>query len=133
MSELTSNTSVSGGVKISRYLFALLAWLTVACVVLQTFLAGMAVFTDPIHWKHHTTFVHLFEFLPIILMILAFTGKLPNALRWQSAALFVLIFAQYFTAHFPGAGAVHPVIALLLFWLALAVARQSLRQLNRQS
>lgn len=123
--------SKGGGAKVSRYVFVGLAWLTLGCVTLQTFLAGMAVFTDPSHWKDHTLFVHLFEYLPLLMLILAFTGKLPNALRWKSATLFALIFAQYFTANVPGAGAVHPVLALVMFWLTLSVARESTRIIRR--
>src|SRR5690606_36722736 len=98
-----------------KSIFVVLAWLTFACVTLQTFLAGAAVFTDPTYWRHHITFVHFFEWLPILMVILSFPAKLPNAMKWQSAAIFLLIFAQYFTANFQGAGAVHPVLALVMF------------------
>lgn len=123
--------SKGGGAKVSRYVFVVLAWLILGCVILQTFLAGMSVFTDPSHWKDHTIFVHLFEYLPLLMLILAFTGRLPNTLCWKSAAIFALIFAQYFTANVPGAGAVHPVLALVMFWLTISVARESTRHIRR--
>ncbi|MDF2964105.1 MAG: putative rane protein [Paenibacillus sp.] len=109
----------------SGYVFLVLAWGLVACIVIQTFIAGLAVFNGPSHWSNHRIFVHMFEFLPLIMLVFSFIGKLPQALRWQSAGLFILIFAQYFTANFAGAGAVHPVIATVLFWLSVIVARRA--------
>ncbi|MBD2868117.1 hypothetical protein IDH41_05995 [Paenibacillus sp. IB182493] len=106
-----------------RGAFRILAWLFVACVVAQTFIAGMALFGDPAAWKSHTTFVHLFEYLPFFMLISSFAGSMRVRLRWLSGALLALIFVQYATANIPEAGAVHPVLALLLFWLSLHVAR----------
>jgi hypothetical protein len=85
----------------------------------------MAIFNDAGQWSSHVAFVHFFEFLPILMLIFAFAGRLPGALRWQTVALFALIFTQYFTANLPGAGAFHPVIALVLFWLSFKVARRA--------
>ncbi|MCQ6561594.1 DUF6220 domain-containing protein [Paenibacillus mendelii] len=109
------------------FVFVCLAWLFVGCIVIQTFLAGAAIFDDPGRWSDHAAFVHLFEFVPILMLLFAFIGRLPNKVRWQTAALFVLIFAQYFTSHVQIAGALHPVLALVLFWLSLSVARQTAR------
>ncbi|WP_274361757.1 DUF6220 domain-containing protein [Paenibacillus thermotolerans] len=116
--------------KFSRYAFFTLAWILLACIVVQTLLAGMAVFSDPLKWRQHISFVHLFEFVPIVMLILAFTGRLPKRLIGESAGLFVLIFVQYFTANFPAAGAVHPVIALLLFGLSLHTGAGAWRALK---
>ena len=104
------------------YIFLGLSWGMVACIVLQTFFAGTALFTDSAYWAYHTNFVHIFEFLPLLMLIVAFLGKLPKSLRWQSLLVFVVIYSQYFTANLPGAGAYHPVIALVLFWLSIRLA-----------
>ena len=78
------------------------------------------------------SFVHYFELLPVIMLILSFAGRLPRTMRWQSLALFALIFVQYFTANIrgmlPWAAATHPVVALLLFWLSVKVAREAWRR-----
>ncbi|WP_029192191.1 DUF6220 domain-containing protein [Paenibacillus harenae] len=113
-----------GRVRFFRGAFLIFAWLFVACIIVQTFIAGMALFSDSSAWKMHATFVHLFEYLPVLMLICSFAGQVPVRLRWLSGALFVLIFAQYFTANVPGAGAVHPVLALLMFWLSIYVARK---------
>jgi hypothetical protein len=110
--------------KFSRSAYTVLAWGFAACVAVQTFLAGLAVFTDPSQWGMHVMFVHLFEYLPLLMLLFAFAGKLPGSEKWLCAALFGLMIAQYATANIPGAGALHPVIALALFWLSLRAARR---------
>ena len=98
-----------------------------ASVAVQIFLAGMAIFTDPSHWHDHEVFVRMFELFPLLLFIFGFAGKLPASFRWVGVVLLLLIFAQYFTAHVQGAGAFHPVIAAVLFWLTLQTAVRSRR------
>ena len=40
----------------------------VGCVATQVFFAGMATFVDSARWAWHTSFVHSFEFLPILML-----------------------------------------------------------------
>ena len=109
-------------IRFSRWGFQILALVFVISIAVQTFLAGLAIFTDSSYWLSHTTFVVWFQFIPIVMLILSVTGRLPKPARWQSAALFLLIVPlQYMSIHIPGAGAIHPVIALALFGLAINV------------
>lgn len=93
------------------------------CVIIQVFFAGMAVFVSPTHWAQHTSFIHIFEYVPLIMLLLSFAGRLPARLRWLSAALFVSIVVQYATANVGGsapfAAAAHPVVAMVIFWLSV--------------
>ena len=115
----------------SRWGFVALAWVFAGCIGVQVFFAGMATFVDSARWQWHTTFVHTFEFLPILMLVVAFPARLPLALRWLTGALYALIWAQYATANIGGvSGAFHPVIALLMFWLAIHVAQRSWRALR---
>src|SRR5690554_3543660 len=110
--------STTSQIRYSRLGFQLFAWIFLISIVIQTFLAGLAMFTDYTFWGYHTTFVVWFQFIPLVLLILTFTGKLPKSLRWQCIGIFLLIVPlQYMSIHIPNLGAVHPVIALLLFWL----------------
>jgi hypothetical protein len=96
-------------------------------VTVQIFLAGLAVFTDPARWQWHTSFVHAFELLPLIMLIVAFAGRLPARLRWAAGVQFLLIAAQYATANSGGpVAAIHPVSAMVIFWLALTSLRWAL-------
>lgn len=116
--------------KIFQYLFLILACLVLLCIVVQTLLAGIALFTDSAYWNHHDYFVKTFTYLPLLLLVTAFAGRLSAHLRWSSFGLFVLIFLQYFTANFNGAGALHPVIALVLFWLSATTVQHGFRSIT---
>lgn len=124
-----SPTGRSGTVRLARFAFALVAGAFALCVVIQVFLAGLAVFVSPLNWVRHINFVHVFEFVPLLMLLLSFVGRLPKALRWQSAGLFGGIFLQYFTANvggkLPWAAALHPVVAMIIFWTAITVARNA--------
>ena len=85
----------------------------------------MALFTDSVYWETHTLFVAIFEFVPLLMLDFAFTGRFSKRMRWKSFGLFLLIYSQYFTANLPALGWLHPVMALLLFWLSIAVAKQA--------
>lgn len=112
--------------RFSRRAFAVLAWALLLCIVVQTLIAGAAVFGNAERWKMHVLFVHLFEYLPLLMVVFAFAGKLPPVLKWHNIALLVLIVLQYTTANVAAVGALHPVIALVMFWLSLTTARKSL-------
>lgn len=116
--------------KVSRTIYLVLAWLLVACIVLQTFLAGLAVFNDPEHWSSHAIFAHLFQYIPLLMIAFAFAGRMPKGSAWLSFALFAMIFSQNVTANLPAVGALHPVMALALIVLSLHVARRPLKHDN---
>lgn len=115
-------------VRWTRWIYLGLAWLFVGCIVAQVFFAGMAIFVDSLYWQWHTTFIHTFEFLPLLLLAFAFAARLPVAMRWLTFSLVALIFAQYATANIGGmAGAFHPVSALVIAWIAVSLANRAWR------
>ena len=122
---------MSKSVRFFRISYIALAWIFVACVLLQVFIAGAAVFDPPHHWEQHKTFVHFFEFLPILMLIIAFPAKLSKSIRWQSLGLYGVIFVQYATANLSSVwviAALHPVIAVALFWWSVSLARRAQRE-----
>lgn len=113
-----------------------IAFATAACailggVVLQVFLAGMGAFklTD---WTAHAGFGWLLASAPLfVLLPLAFVARADTRTRWLTVLLTV---AAAFQPELAGArdtnpviAAVHPVNALLIFWLALQIARRAIR------
>jgi hypothetical protein len=127
MHDMQSHISAGKGHRAVRNVFAVLAWLLTACIAIQALLAGAAVFHDPKFWQMHNRFVPMFEWLPLVMLILAFPGKFAASVKWSAAALFVLIVLQYVTANFTGIGMLHTVIALFMFLLAYRTAVSSLR------
>jgi hypothetical protein len=63
---------------------------------------------------------------------LAFLGRLPHLPRWLTGLLWVQIMFQYASANSGGTlGALHPVNAMLFFWVALTVALRAGRAVRR--
>ncbi|SFT19901.1 DUF6220 domain-containing protein [Paenibacillus sp. BC26] len=116
----------------NRYLrltIFLLAVLFAACIVIQVYIAGMATFIDGTHWSDHKNFVHIIEPVPLAIFVLSFFGRVRGAVRWIGLAMLVLVMAQYATAHLsdklPYFSAAHPVIALILLWLAVYTVKRA--------
>lgn len=117
------SNEVSTRFKVGSISFAWLSIIFLFCILLQVFFAGLAIFVNPVNWTKHTAFIHLFEFIPVLMFITAFVGKLPRWAIGHSAGLFGVIFIMYFTANItpaiPWAAALHPVIAIVLFWMSV--------------
>ncbi len=121
-------------VRWARRGYLALAWVFAGCVAAQVFFAGMATFVDPARWRWHTTFVHAFELLPLLMLPLAFLARAPAAMRWLTGALFALIWLQYLTANIGGiAAALHPVNALIIFWVAVHLGQRAWRVLRQET
>ncbi|MCC3375432.1 DUF6220 domain-containing protein [Cohnella sp. REN36] len=117
----------------AHLIYSVLAWLFAACIVIQLFFAGLGMFTDSKFWEYHSNFVHFFEFILLLLVIIAFIGKLSHGLRWWPFGLFAMIALQYLTAEMTlgtTAAALHPVIATFLFYGSVNVAVRATRTLK---
>ena len=99
---------------------------------MQVFLAGLIVFESGEYIEDHQTFVHFFEFVPWIMLLLVFIGGLGRSLAIHSFVLAILIGLQYAFAEAENGniGALHTVNALLIFWLAITTALRVTRQLR---
>ena len=117
-----------------RVAFAALAWLFLACVVVQFFLAGLGVFAGAENFEVHRQFGYLFGWLPVIMLVLAAVGRLGRRWIGLSALLFVLFIMQsvfvVLRDSLPAVAALHPVNAVAIFFIAQHVARES-RSLQR--
>lgn len=108
-----------------RQLQLALAVLFVAMIGLQVFFAGLGVLVSPRYFAWHVSLGHLFS-LPIFgLFLLGILGRSGWTSLGLSAALFFLYGLQY--AFLEGTEgfvrAFHALNALVLFWLALSLAR----------
>jgi mercuric ion transport protein len=111
-------------VRVARIFYAGLSSAFVACVVVQVFFAGMGAFGA--NWDWHVSFVHLFGALPLLMIPVAFVGRLSWGLRLVPFGLVVLVGVQYATANSAvPAAALHPVNALLIFLVSASAARRA--------
>jgi len=115
------------------------AWIFVACLGIQLFLAGLGVFGDARYFAAHRAFVHAFGWLAFLLLLLAFAGSLSWRIRGYALGLVALVSFQYMTARQPNMfgtglpGALHPVGAACLVLLSVAMAREATRALRQHA
>ena len=124
-------------VRWSRLTFTALAWLLVAAVIVQIFLAGLAVFVDAGRWATHKSFVHTFEFVPLLMLALAFAGRQSRPIITMTVALFVAIMLQYVladlrTSGIPELAALHVVNGAGIYYLTMNLARRATASVRRQ-
>lgn len=105
------------------------AWLFLACVVVQVFLAGLGVFGGAQNFSLHRDFGYAFGWLTLVLLLLALVGHLGRRSIGLSALILVLFALQSVFVGLrevmPALAALHPVNALAIFGVALHLARQS--------
>lgn len=124
--------------RFGRFSYLILAIIFLACVLMQIFTAGLAIFVNPENWVKHFSLVHLFGFnIPVLMLVMAILGKMPKWAFWQLFGLLAAIFAMYFTANItsalPLAGAVHPVIAVILFMLSYSNVFKTWKLISRRA
>src|SRR6266550_2753368 len=114
-------------VKWIRLLYLIVAWLFPLAILIQVFLVGLSLFTGQAYWSTHRDVGHTLAVLPLLLVILAYLGRLSSsekALTWLMFGVY-LVQAEVFAAiraDVPLLAAFHPVLALVLFALALIIA-----------
>jgi len=110
-----------------RMLYLIVSWLFPVAILFQVFLVGLSLFTTQPYWDMHIGFGHSIVLLPALQVLLAYLGKIPSpakGLTWLSLGLTLIqteVFAMIRTA-VPTLAAFHPVLALVLFALALTIA-----------
>lgn len=108
--------------------FPWLAWLYVASLIVQVFLAGLAVFNDETVFATHVAFGQVVVgLLTLALPIAAWLGRLPFVR--PSIGILLLYVVQTgvpeVRVSYPVVAALHPVLALGLFWLAVRLAMRA--------
>jgi hypothetical protein len=107
------------------------AWLFVACVVVQVFLAGLGVFDNPSQFALHRDFGYLFGWLVLGLIILSIAGRMGREVVGLSILLAVLfalqsVFVALRTSQ-PLIAALHPVNGFLIGIVGIALGREGRR------
>jgi hypothetical protein len=115
--------------RLIRGVHLIAAWAFVAGVVVQVFLAGLAVFDDASAFALHANWGFTLEILPIILLVLAAVGRLGRRQVIYAAALFGMFMLQsIFVAvrgDLPMIAALHPVNGFAILLVGIAMAREA--------
>lgn len=114
-----------------------LAWLLVAGLLVQVFLAGLGVFAGPANFATHRDFGYLLEALPFFMAVTA----LPARLGRQQVVAAAVMFGQFILqsvfialrADLPAVAALHPVNGVLILLVAIWAARDASRRRRDRS
>jgi hypothetical protein len=112
---------LSGVVRWSRFLFNVLAWIFVACVAIQIYLAGVGVFGTGDFNPHR--FFAAFGLLTFAMIAFGLLGRMSGRMIGATALIFVLFLVQSLLVYSgPSVAALHPLngflIGLLSVWIA---------------
>jgi hypothetical protein len=124
-------------VKWTQILYLIVAWLFPVAILIQVFFVGLSLFTGQSLWGTHGDFGHTLVVFPLLLIILAYLGRVPRQdklLVWLQFGVY-LVQAEVFAAirnAVPFLAAFHPVLALVLFALALIVALRAARAVRAE-
>ena len=114
-----------------RYAFLGLVWLYLAGIVVQTFLAGTALFSPGGDFELHRTLGYILHLVPILLLIVAAVGRVGREILLWTAALLIVQGIQpllpMLRADMPLVAALHPVLVLAIFWLGVTLGLKAWR------
>lgn len=120
----------------ARVGFVLVAWLFVVCVAIQTYLAGLGVFSTTSAFIAHREFGYLFGILTLVMVVLAVAGRLSMLFIGGSILLLVLFALQsvfvLLRSEMPDMAALHPLNGFVIFFMAVFLAWRSTAERRRQ-
>ncbi len=115
----------------ARRVFPIVAWLFVACAIIQVFLAGLGVFENPARFATHRDFGYTFSALVLVLIILAIVGRMGRRVVGLSVLLLIMFLLQSVLVAFrtsqPMIAALHPVNGFLIILVGILLARDGRR------
>jgi hypothetical protein len=115
----------------ARYVYLGMVWLYLAGILFQVFLAGMGLFGTTRDFEPHVGLGWILHLVPVLLLIVAAVARVGSRLIWWNVALLVVQFIQPILATLrkdqPVVAAFHPVLALVIFWLALTIGLRAWR------
>jgi hypothetical protein len=121
----------------ARYAYAVLAWAFVAGLVVQVFFIGLGLFAGSENLALHVSLGWILHLVPILILVAAAVARAGRQQILVSAALAVTVFIVPILVSMrdsaPVLAALHPVGALLSFWLAILVARNAAQLLRSDS
>jgi hypothetical protein len=114
-------------ISISRYLYTVVAWLFVAGILTQVFFIGLSLLGRRPSWESHIGLGHMLGGAPLLMIILAYVGRLPRPMKpltWLALVVYILLadVVIFMRESAPLVAAFHPVLAVLLFGVTGSVA-----------
>ncbi|MEO8638547.1 MAG: DUF6220 domain-containing protein [Chloroflexota bacterium] len=112
-----------------------MVWIYLAAILFQVFLAGIGLFGVAKDFEPHVGLGWILHLVPVLLLIVAAVGRVGSRLVWWTTALLVVQFIQPILAtlrnDLPLVAAFHPVLALIIFWLAFTIGLKAWRLIQQ--
>jgi hypothetical protein len=113
----------------ARWAYLVLAWLFVAGLVVQVFYAGMGIFAGARNFETHVALGWTLHLAPLLILLAAALSRAGRRHWGWALALAAVVFTipifVLARADSPVIAALHPVSALVAFWIAVVVARNA--------
>jgi hypothetical protein len=130
-SRKVARVKVSVAARLAMVSYVFLSSVLAAGVLFQVFFAGMGAFGAD--WSYHVTLAQFLGLVPLLMVPVAFIGRLPRALRLLPLGIVVLVGSQFALAHAAvPVAALHPVNGFLILLTSLYIARRSWRLVRRK-
>jgi hypothetical protein len=114
---------------IARNLHVVVAFLLIAALVVQVWLAGRGVFESPSVFITHRDVGYMLSLFPIVLLVLGLLGGMGRRPAIMAALILGLLILQsvfvVMRTSSPAIAALHPVNGFLILLVALVLARES--------
>lgn len=114
-------------VRAARVAYLVLAWAFLVGVVVQVFFIGLGLFAGSQNLELHVTLGWILHLSPILVLLAAVLARAGRSRILAALGLALVVFVvpilATLRAGLPLVAALHPVGALLVFWLAIVVAR----------
>jgi hypothetical protein len=114
---------------IARTLHSVLAWLVVAALIVQVWLAGLSIFDPSTGFETHRDLGYTIGLVPIVLLVLGLLGGMGRRAAILAITIFVLVILQsvfvVMRESNPAIAALHPVNGFLILLVAILLARES--------
>jgi len=118
-------------VQAGRWVHRIAAWLLVAGLFVQLFLAGLGVFESTRRFETHALFGYTLEVLPLVLLVAGLVGRLGRRTNGLAVLAFVLFLLQSvfvgLRTDLPMIAALHPVNGVVILLIAIVIARETSR------
>ena len=119
---------MNGSKVLARRIHLAVAWIFLVVILIQVFLIGLYLFAGG-SLETHRSFGYSILFVALAVLLTALWARVPRRDGWIAAGVLGLYIVQTslpeFKASAPAVAALHPVVAFLLFWLGLRVARRA--------
>ena len=114
---------------IARTVYVVVAWLFVAGLVIQVFLAGLGVFDSPTSFATHRDVGYTLEIFPVVLLVVELLGGMGRRLAVLAIVVFGLIILQsvfvVLRDSAPQVAALHSVNGFAILLTAIYMAREA--------